>query len=150
MKKSRHTRILEIIEENAIETQDELAEKLQNEGFKVTQATVSRDIRQLGLSKVPSDSGRQKYAAVSSEISLSQDKYSRVLRDGFLSVDTAMNMVVIHTVSGMAMAVAASLDDMHIKQIVGCIAGDNTIMAATKSPEDAQAVAKLIMKAVFN
>ena len=148
MKNDRHARILELIKEYNIETQDELAERLKREGFNVTQATVSRDIRQLGLSKTSYGVGRQKYSARSLGENVSQEKYIRVLREGFASIDTAANLVVIHTVSGMAMAVAAALDDMHISQIVGCIAGDNTIMAATKSEEDAKAAVELINKAV--
>lgn len=148
MKAGRHSRILSLIEEYAIETQEELAEKLNAEGFKVTQATVSRDIRQLGLSKVPSEKGKQKYAAGRAESVMMQDKYIRVLKEGFTSADTAANMVVIHTVAGMAMAVAAALDDMHLTQIVGCIAGDNTIMAATKSPEAAQEAVDIIRASV--
>jgi len=148
MKTGRHARILKLIEECAIETQEELAEKLNNEGFKVTQATVSRDIRQLGLSKVTGEGGRQKYVAYATETVMMQDKYIRVLREGFSSIDTAANMVVIRTVPGMAMAVAAAIDDMHINYIVGCIAGDNTIMAATKSVEDAEKTVELINKAI--
>ena len=148
MKTDRHTRILKLIEEFPIETQEELAERLNEEGFKVTQATVSRDIRQLGLSKVAYGAGKQKYVAINNGPSMMQDKYIRVLKEGFASADTAAIMVVIHTVSGMAMAVAAALDDMNISQIVGCIAGDNTIMAATKSNEDAEAALDLIKNAI--
>jgi len=147
MKTNRHARILKLIEECPIETQEELAERLNEEGFKVTQATVSRDIRQLGLSKVV-EKGRPKYAVTRADNMLMQDKYIRVLREGFAAIDTAANLVVIHTVPGMAMAVAAALDDMHISQIVGCIAGDNTIMAATKSPDEALEAVKIITKAI--
>lgn len=146
MKNDRHARILAIIREYNIETQEELADRLKAEGFKVTQATVSRDIRELGLTKVSYSNGRQKYASLEAATGIvSGDKYSRVLREGFVSVDIAMNMLIIHTVSGMAMAVAAALDDMNITQILGCIAGDNTIMAATKSEEDAQIAAKSLL-----
>jgi len=149
MKNERHIRILELISENDIETQEELAEKLKNEGFKVTQATVSRDIRELGLSKVSAGGGKQKYAVLDTNIvGVMQEKYIRVLREGFVSIDKAMNMLVIHTVSGMAMAVAAALDDMCISEILGCIAGDNTIMAATKSVEDADIAADKIKNAL--
>lgn len=148
MKTGRHARILKLIEEYSIETQEELAERLNAEGFKVTQATVSRDIRQLGLSKINGEGGKQKYVAYATETVMMQDRYIRVLREGFASIDTAANIVVIHTVSGMAMAVAAAIDDMHISYIVGCIAGDNTIMAATKSAEDAEKTVELINKAI--
>lgn len=149
MKNDRHLRILEIIKENNIETQEELADRLKAEGFKVTQATVSRDIRELGLTKVMSVGGKQKYAIIESAAgNIPGDKYIRVLKEGFISVDIAVNMLVIHTVSGMAMAVAAALDDMKISQILGCIAGDNTIMAATKSEKDAETAVEIITQAI--
>ena len=136
MKQKRQLRIIEIINQNAIETQEELALKLREEGFEVTQATVSRDIRELNLSKVPGPGGRQKYAILSSGGPLN-DKYVRVMHDGLLSMEPAGNLLVLKTVSGMAMAVAAAVDAMHFPEIVGSIAGDDTIMAATKSNQEA-------------
>ena len=136
MKQKRQLRIIEIINQNAIETQEELALKLREEGFEVTQATVSRDIRELNLSKVPGPDGRQKYAILSSGGPLN-DKYVRVMHDGLLSMEPAGNLLVLKTVSGMAMAVAAAVDTMHFPEIVGSIAGDDTIMAATKSNQEA-------------
>lgn len=136
MKQKRQLRIIEIINQNAIETQEELALKLREEGFEVTQATVSRDIRELNLSKVPGADGRQKYAILSSGGPLN-DKYVRVMHDGLLSMEPAGNLLVLKTVSGMAMAVAAAVDAMHFPEIVGSIAGDDTIMAATKSNQEA-------------
>lgn len=136
MKQKRQLRIIEIINQNAIETQEELALKLREEGFEVTQATVSRDIRELNLSKVPGSDGRQKYAILSSGGPLN-DKYVRVMHDGLLSMEPAGNLLVLKTVSGMAMAVAAAVDAMHFPEIVGSIAGDDTIMAATKSNQEA-------------
>ena len=136
MKQKRHLRIIEIINHNAIETQEELADKLREEGFAVTQATVSRDIRELNLSKVPSAGGRQKYAVLSGSGQLN-DKYVRMIHDGLISMEPASNLLVMKTVSGMAMAVAAAVDAMHFPEIVGSIAGDDTIMAATKSAADA-------------
>jgi len=149
MKNQRHIRILELIKENNIETQGELADRLKAEGYQVTQATVSRDIRELRLTKVAAANGRQKYAVFEAAGGIAQgDKYNRVLKEGFVSIDIAMNMLVIHTVPGMAMAVAAALDDMNISQILGCIAGDNTIMAATKSAEDAEEAAQIINQTI--
>ena len=121
MKQKRQLRIIEIINQNAIETQEELALKLREEGFEVTQATVSRDIRELNLSKVPGPDGRQKYAILSSGGPLN-DKYVRVMHDGLLSMEPAGNLLVLKTVSGMAMAVAAAVDAMHFPEIVGSIA----------------------------
>ena len=140
MKKTRHGKIIEIIEKNDVETQEELAGKLRESGFQVTQATVSRDIRELKLSKVPTGSGSQKYVVLKQDDSHMGDKYIRVLRDGFTSMDTAQNILVIRTVSGMAMAVAAALDALKFSEIVGCIAGDDTIFAAVHSAEEADAL----------
>ena len=138
MKKNRHERIVEIIQQNDVETQEELAARLRDAGFAVTQATVSRDIRELRLTKVPAGSGRQKYAVLKQEDGHMGDKYIRVLRDGFVSMDMAQNILVIKTVSGMAMAVAAALDALKFSEVVGCIAGDDTIMVAVRTVEDTQ------------
>ena len=118
----------------------ELADKLREEGFQVTQATVSRDIRALKLSKVSCGIGRQKYVAVQQNDAHLSEKYIRVLKDGFVSMDKAQNILVIKTVSGMAMAVAAAVDAMEMEEIVGSIAGDDTIMAAVRTTEDTQIV----------
>ena len=136
MKKVRHLKIVELIEKYDIETQEELAARLKEAGFPVTQATVSRDIRELKLSKVPTAGGHQKYAVLSRDDSHIGDKYIRVLRDGFSSMDNAQNILVIKTVSGMAMAVAAAVDAMKFPEVVGCIAGDDTIMLAVRTVED--------------
>ena len=136
MKKTRHRKIVEIIEKRDVETQEELAGYLKEAGFAVTQATVSRDIRELKLSKVPTGGGKQKYVILKQDDSHMGDKYIRVLRDGFISMDMAQNILVIKTVSGMAMAVAAALDEIHFHEIVGCIAGDDTVMCAVRSVDD--------------
>lgn len=135
MKKRRHDKILEIIENNEIETQGELAQMLRDSGFKVTQATVSRDIREMGLVKVAASGSRQKYQAAR-PVSKEQNRFIRVLRDSVQSVDQAQNLLVIRTGSGMAMAAAAALDQLELPEIVGCIAGDDTIMAAVRTVEE--------------
>ena len=137
MKQKRQRRIIEIINHNIVETQEELADILRSEGYAVTQATVSRDIKELGLTKVPASNGRQKYAILSEDSEKMTDKYTRILHDGLISTDTAGNLLVCKTVSGMAMAVAAAIDAMNFSEVVGSIAGDDTIMAATRSPLDA-------------
>ena len=136
MKVNRHAKIVELINKYQIETQDELAEYLNEAGFKVTQATVSRDIRDLKLTKVLAENGRQKYAVLQSTQNGMTEKYVRILRDGFSSMDMAQNILVLKTVSGMAMAVAAALDAMNWNEIVGCIAGDDTIMCAVRTVDD--------------
>lgn len=140
VKKRRHEKIVELISRYEIDTQEELADRLCEAGYQVTQATVSRDIRELKLSKVPVGKGRQKYVAFAQEETHLGDKYIRVLREGYLSMDTAQNLLVMKTVSGMAMAVAAAVDALKMEEIVGCIAGDNTIMMAMRSEEAALAV----------
>ena len=126
----------------------ELAEYLNNAGFKVTQATVSRDIRDLKLTKLSVNGGRQKYIVHRQEDDGMNEKYIRVLRDGFVSMDMAQNILVIKTVAGMAMAVAAAVDAMKWNEVVGCIAGDDTIMCAIRTVEDTAVVMENIRKLV--
>ena len=140
MKTKRQAKMLELIQKNDIETQEELSDYLEKEGFQVTQATVSRDIRELKLTKVAMSNGRQKYVALQETGEDMSRKYKRVFHDGFVSMDVAQNILVIKTVSGMAMAVAAAIDAMHMYEILGCIAGDDTIMCACKSSELAEGV----------
>lgn len=136
MKQNRHQKIEELVSRYEIETQEELAEKLKEAGFTVTQATISRDIRQMHLSKVPAGNGRQKYVVLQQENGFLPDKYIRVLRDGFVSMEMAQNILVMRTVAGMAMAVAAAVDAIRFHEVVGCIAGDDTIMIAVRSVEE--------------
>lgn len=147
MKLERHSKIVELIGKYEIETQEELADRLQEAGFRVTQATVSRDIRELKLTKVPGENNKQRYVVMQNQESFS-DKYIRILKDGYLSMDMAQNILVIKTVSGMAMAVAAALDAIHFYEIVGCIAGDDTIMCAVRSVDDTILVMDKIRKLV--
>ena len=135
MKIERHAKIIELIHEYEIETQEELAAHLNQAGYSVTQATISRDIRELNLTKVTGKSGRSHYEVLHNSRQNLSEKYSRVLRDAFLSMDMAQNILVIKTVPGMAMAVAAALDELSWKEIVGCIAGDDTIMCAIKTAD---------------
>ena len=147
MKVERHSKIVELIGKYEIETQEELAEYLNRAGFNVTQATVSRDIRELKLTKAATEGGKQKYMVLQSQTGFS-DKYIRILQDGYLSMDMAQNILVLKTVAGMAMAVAAALDAMHFHEIVGCIAGDDTIMCAVRSVDDTILVMDKIRKLV--
>lgn len=145
MKKSdRQIKILELINTSEIETQEELVQKLSELGYDITQATVSRDIRELKLYKMNLANGKQKYAVDSSKDHTLDSKYKRVLKDGFVSIDMAQNILVIKTVSGMAMAVAAAVDSMQFSEIVGTIAGDDTIMMAVRTVEDTKNVMQKI------
>lgn len=140
MKNYRHQKIMEIIQSNEVETQEELANLLSEAGFSVTQATVSRDIKQLNLSKVTSHSGKQCYSVSSKKESVQGDRLVSILKAGFVSMEKAQNILVIKTVSGMAMAVAAAIDALPLSKMVGSIAGDDTIMCAIKSTEDVAVV----------
>ncbi len=137
MKKNRHDKIIELIARNVVETQEQLANLLRDEGYDVTQATVSRDIRQMKLSKQVTEDGRQKYVYSTADSEAMQDKYVSVLKAGFVSMDVAQNILVIKTVSGMAMALATAIDAIEFPEIVGCIAGDDTIMIAIKTNDEA-------------
>lgn len=148
MKTRRQTKILELIKKYEIETQEDLSAYLEQEGYQVTQATVSRDIRELKLTKVSLTGGRQKYVALLETNEDLSQKYERIFRDGFISMDIAQNILVIKTVSGMAMAVAAALDALQLYEVVGTIAGDDTIMCAVRSTEDAIAVIDKLRKFV--
>ena len=148
MKTGRQSKIIEIIQKNEVETQEQLSEYLVREGYSLTQATVSRDIRELKLTKISMNNGRQKYAILNDAPDDMSQKYARILRDGFVSMDMAQNILVIKTVSGMANAVCAALDSMQMQEIVGSIAGDDTIMCAIRTVEDTTALMKKIKKIV--
>ena len=135
MKVDRHSKIVELIGKYQIETQEELASYLKEAGYHVTQATVSRDIRELKLTKVQRDGGRQCYSVMQTQKDFGE-KYLRILRDCFISMDMAQNILVIKTVSGMAGAAAEALDVIGFHEMVGCIAGDNTIMCAMRTVDD--------------
>ena len=137
MKRNRHEKIIEIIAKNVVETQEQLAALLKEDGYDVTQATVSRDIRQMKLTKQVTEDGKQKYVYTTADPEVMQDKYVSVLKAGYVSMDVAQNILVIKTVSGMAMALATAIDALEFPQIVGCIAGDDTIMIAIKTNEEA-------------
>ena len=143
-KEERQRAILNLIESRDISTQEELCALLEEAGFPATQATVSRDIRELSLSKMPSDETGQKYVRIRMSESDMDEKYSRVLRDGYVAMDKAQGLLVLKTVSGMAMAAAAALDECRFHEIVGCIAGDDTIFCAIRSvPETVQVKEKI-------
>ena len=148
MKTKRQTKMLELIKKHDIEKQEELSDYLQKEGYQVTQATVSRDIRELKLTKVAMSNGRQKYAALTEANEDLSEKYTRVFRDAFVSMDMAQNILVIRTVPGMAMAVCAALDALKLDEIVGSIAGDDTIMCAVRTVKDTTIVMNKLKKLI--
>jgi len=148
MKIARHSKIIELIQQYDIETQEELAARLNAAGFKVTQATVSRDIRELKLMKVARHDGGSKYTIMTAKDTPDSEKYIRVLREAFLSMDVAQNILVIKTSSGMANAAAAALDHMNLQEIVGSLAGDDTIACFSKTLEDTMALMNKIRKII--
>ncbi|NLY68235.1 MAG: arginine repressor [Clostridiales bacterium] len=139
MKSTRHRKILEIIQEYPIETQDELISKLREVGIAVTQATISRDIRDLKLVKIACDGGQNKYryAVSTSDEARISAKYRNIIRETVVKVDYADNIVVLKTYPGMAQAAAAAIDGMNWGDIVGSIAGDDTIFVLVRERETA-------------
>lgn len=134
-KAQRHIKIREIISQYDIETQDELVDKLREAGFHVTQATVSRDIKELHLVKVPTPDGRYKYSLPVDLRTNPQQKLKRMLVDSFVSIDHAENLIVLKTLPGNAQAVAALIDNLDWPEIMGTIAGDDTILIICKEKE---------------
>ena len=147
MKKKRQDTILSLIAAEEIPTQEVLRERMEEHGFAVTQATLSRDIRELKLTKVQSENGRQRYMVMQNQTAFS-DKYIRILKDGYVSMDMAQNILVIRTVPGMAMAVCAALDALKLDEIVGSIAGDDTIMCAVRTVKDTTIVMNKLKKLI--
>ncbi|MGX8795497.1 arginine repressor [Fusibacter sp. JL298sf-3] len=140
MKYSRHSKIIEIIEQRDIETQDELACELRNAGFKVTQATVSRDIKEMRLIKVLTKDGKYKYASIKEKEGAVNDRFLKIFKNSVTSVDSAGHMVVVKTLVGSASAAAVAIDAFNLNDIVGTIAGDDTIFMVVKSEEKVQAI----------
>lgn len=145
MKYNRHAKILDIIEKCDIVTQDELAEKLREQGLDVTQATISRDIKELRLVKIIDSDGKTKYTAINNDSGVLSEKLLTVLRGGYVSGDYANNILVIKTLPGMASAVASSIDSLGWMAIVGTIAGDDTIMIVTR----AERIAEELQEKIF-
>ncbi len=143
MKYSRHSKILEIINKLEIETQEDLAKNLCECGFNVTQATVSRDIKELRLIKVLTKEGRYKYATLKQHESSMSDRFKKLFRDSVVSIDFAGHMIVIKTLVGAANAAAAAMDALDLEDVVGSIAGDDTIFVLIRDPENIPAAIKV-------
>ena len=140
MKQKRQRAILELIEKEEISTQEELTEKLKKMGYKVTQATVSRDIKELRLLKVLTPMGSYKYATADKAENGLTDRFIRMLAESVLSVADSGNMIVVKTLSGSAAVAAEALDSFHWPEVLGTIAGDNTIFMVIRSLEDVPVV----------
>ena len=140
MKSVRHNMILEIIESKDIETQEELAEELKNRGVKVTQATVSRDIKELRLLKVLAENGGYKYATVERAEKGMSDRFIRILAESVVSMESANNLIVIKTLSASANAACEAIDSLKWPDVLGTVAGDNTILVIVRSNEAVEGV----------
>ncbi|CAM5792504.1 MULTISPECIES: transcriptional regulator AhrC/ArgR [Brevibacillus] len=145
-KGQRHIRIREIIGNNEVETQDELVDRLREAGFNVTQATVSRDIKELHLVKVPLPDGRYKYSLPVEQKFNPIQKLRRMLVDSFVSMDHADHFILLKTLSGHANAVAELIDNLPWEEIMGTISGDNTILIICRSKENSEEVTKRLME----
>ena len=141
MKSKRQDRIVRLITEHVIETQDELIEKLMQEGYSVTQATISRDIRELKISKILGEGGKYHYVLPEATADFAKKDLRNTYMASVISVSCGENIVVIKTHPGLAQAVAAGIDGMHIPEILGCVAGDDTIVAVTQDAETAKRIA---------
>jgi len=139
MKAERHSKIIEIVKKYDIETQDELADRLKKSGFEVTQATISRDIRELKLTKISGNNGKQKYVVLAPTENIKvSERLNRSFKDGVVSIDYVQNIIVIKTLNGMAMAVAAAIDSMrNTSEIMGSIAGDDTVFCVVREEQNA-------------
>lgn len=136
MKYSRHSKILELINKHEIETQEELAKTLCDSGFNVTQATVSRDIKELRLIKVLTKEGRYKYATLKQHETSMSERFKKLFRDSVISIDYANSIIVVKTLVGAANAAAAALDALNLKDVVGSLAGDDTIFVLIRNEEN--------------
>ena len=138
MKAERHAQILDIVSQQSIETQEELVEALHKRNFSVTQATVSRDIKELRLVKVLTEEGVYRYAAVTSADNKLTDRFVRMFSDSITSMQASGNLVVLRTLSGSANIAASIIDSLKHPDILGCVAGDDTILVIAKNAESVQ------------
>ncbi len=145
-KATRHAKLLEIIETHDVKTQDELIDLLEKSGYRSTQATISRDLKELRIAKMAVPGGELKYVRLKEQESANALRYKRVLKDGILSMESSENIIVIKTVAGLAMAVAAALDTAGLYGVVGSIAGDDTIFCVIRDKELADDVIESISK----
>lgn len=147
MKGRRHALLLEAVRKGSIETQQELGEVLRGEGIEVTQATISRDIRELGLIKVPTPNGGYKYALpFDRALSDIVKQAERIFSDSVLKVDHAENLVVVRTLSGRAQAVAAALDELNWREVVGTVAGDDSILVVVRHRQAVEALVEKLQR----
>jgi len=148
MKYKRQSKILELINAFDIYTQDELADRLGKSGFAATQATISRDIKELKLLKIPASNGQYKYASANHDEEKADAKFFNILNETVISVNTAKNLVVVKTYSGMAHAAGAAIDAINFPEVVGTIAGDDTVLLVFINDENAEIIAQKLIKMI--
>ncbi|NCA97788.1 MAG: arginine repressor [Clostridia bacterium] len=144
----RQARLLQLIRDKDLATQDELVLYMRSSGMDVTQATVSRDIKELGIVKVMTGTGTQKYVSMQRTGESISGRLMKIYAESVLSVDLAMNLIVIKTMPGMAQACASALDSMRLSDLVGTLAGDDTVFIATRSAEQAQQMAEVLSRLI--
>ena len=150
MKTKRQTKMLELIKKHDIETQEELSDYLQKEGYQVTQATVSRDIREMKLTKIATEKGRQKYAVITGNDTEITERLTRVFKEAVVKMDYAQNIIVIKTLEGMGMAVAVALDNMQNGEVLGTIAGDDTVFCVVRSHNQAAVIIEKLYRIIHS
>ncbi len=146
---ARQGKILELIEEKDIETQEELVKELQNSGFEVTQATVSRDIKELGLIKISADGKRQKYTKERTDNTV-MSKFTDMFRHSVVTIDYALNIVVIKTLSGSANVAGTMVDRLKNSSVLGCVAGDDTVFAVLRDERAAEDLTQKLREIAFD
>lgn len=146
---ARQGKILELIEEKDIETQEELVKELQNSGFEVTQATVSRDIKELGLIKISADGKRQKYTKERTDNTV-MSKFTDMFRHSVVTIDYALNIVVIKTLSGSANVAGTMVDRLKNFSVLGCVAGDDTVFAVLRDERAAEDLTQKLREIAFD
>lgn len=138
MRHSRQNKLLELIADHEISTQDELVQMLENAGYKVTQATISRDIKELNIIKVLSPTGKYKYSVSPSNAGVVNNRFLKIFKETILSMQSSGNLILVKTLSGCGNAAAEAIDSLGIDHMLGCVAGDNTILIVTESEEYTQ------------
>lgn len=147
----RQSKILELISTREIETQDELVECLRNANFDITQATISRDIKELGLIKILSaETGKYKYSLVDSGEQAVSNKYISIFKEAVISIKTAQNLVVLKTIKCMAGAICSFIDKLNLESVMGCVAGDDTVLVILPTNEQANKVASTVENIIHN
>lgn len=149
VRNARQNKLLELISEKDIETQEELVDELRSAGFAVTQATVSRDIKELGLIKISADGKRQRYTKEKSDNTVTS-KFTDMFKRAVVSVDYAVNIVVVKTLSGSANIAGMMLDRLNNKSVLGCVAGDDTVFAVLRDEKSAEEMAEQLRYIVFD